>query len=143
MSIRDQILAADDFKSEPVDVPEWGVKLVMRELSVADRGRLVMNDIERVEVAGGFEFIPRHDPIALARIVVASAHEENGEKTFTDDDAELLAAKAYTVVHRLAQTARRLSGLDAEDTEDGEGKAPENGSSETPDGGSSSPSPTT
>lgn len=135
MSIRDQIMAAEDFKSEVVLVPEWGnaetgdLKLVMRELSVNDRGLLLIADSERVEVSGGWDFLPKVDPQAPARIVVLSAYDEAGERVFTDDDVEPLAAKAASVVDRLANVARRLSGMGAVDDE---GKAPESGSSETP-----------
>lgn len=112
MSIRDQILnASDDFKSEVVDVPEWGVKLVMRELNVNDRGRLTLSDFEQVEVAGGWALKPKYDPIAAARVVVLSAYDEDGTRVFTDEDATALGARAFTVVDRLADVTRRLSGL--------------------------------
>lgn len=132
MSIRDKILANDsDFKSEIVDVPEWGVKLTMRELSVADRGRLTLADFEQVEVSGGWVLKPKYDALASARVVVLSAYDEDGSLVFTNEDAETLAKRAFSVVHRLAEVTRRLSGLTNEDGDD-EGKAPGGESSATP-----------
>lgn len=113
MPIRDQILnASGDFNSETVDVPEWGVKLVIRELSVADRGALTLSDLEQVEGPGGSWLLkPKLDPIAAAHLVVKSAYDENGERVFLDDDAEQLAKRSFSVVNRLADIARRLSGF--------------------------------
>lgn len=143
MSLRDKILNTDgDFQSETIDVPEWGVKLVMRELSVADRGKVTFDSFEQVEVAGGWVLKPKFDAIAAAHIVVLSAYDEDGSLVFVDDDADTLAKRAFSVVHRLAQITRRLSGLLDEDGED-EGKAPAEGSSATPPDRDSSNSPTT
>lgn len=112
MSIRDQILAAkNDSQSETVDVPEWGVKLVIRELNVEDRGKLIMSDFEQVETANGWELKPKFDAIAAARVVVCAAYDEDGTRVFEDGDADQLARRAFSVVDRLATVARRLSNL--------------------------------
>lgn len=103
-TLRDKVFnTPDDFKSETVDVPEWETKIVVRELSVADRGALVIDDMGR----------ENGDPIAPARVVIACAYDEDGNKVFTEDgDAERLGARAASVVDRLAAVGRRLSGMD-------------------------------
>lgn len=116
MSVRDQILAAtDDLKSEVVDVPEWGVKLVVREMNVRDRNEYVFSLSERVEGGDGFQYIPINDPLRTTRLVIATTFDGEGNKVFNDDDVDALSQKAAGIIDRLSQTATRLSGLNGED----------------------------
>ena len=125
MSIKDQI-PVDDRKSETVTVPEWNdLKIVIRELDSASRNKYTLSGMERVEVAGGYEFIPVNDPKRQALLVVLSAYEEDGQtRAFEDDDVDFLAARAAGVIDRLSKVARALSGLDmpTDEAEDEAGK---------------------
>lgn len=123
MSIRDNI-PADDRKSETVAVPEWNdTKVVIRELASGDRNAYSMSMLERVDVSGGYNFVPVDDPKRQARLVVLSAYEEDGAtRAFTEDDVDWLAEKSAGAIDLLSKVARRLSGLDI-DAEDEAGKA--------------------
>lgn len=110
---RDQIFAVtDDLNSENVTVPEWGgIELVVRELNMHDRNVYLQSGMERVEVAGGFEFIPVQDPMREARLVILTTFDADGVRVFEDDDLERLGARSSSAVDRLATVATRLSGI--------------------------------
>lgn len=125
MSIKDQI-PADDRKSEVVPVPEWNdLKVVIKELDSGSRNQYMLAGMERVEVAGGYDFLPVNNPKRQALLVVLSAFEEDGTtRAFADDDVDYLAARSAGAIDRLAKVARRLSNLNG-DAEEEAGKASE------------------
>lgn len=125
MSIRDQI-PVDDRKSETVVVPEWNdLKLVIRELDSGSRNKYTLSGMERVDVAGGYEFVPVNDPKRQALLVVLSAYEEDGQtKAFDDDDVDFLAERAASAIDRLSSVALKLSGLNPGEVDEA-GKASE------------------
>lgn len=116
MSAREQILAAnDDLKSEVIVVPEWNdVKVIVRELNVAARSAYFRAITDKVETASGYELVPNYEGLADVHLVIASLYEEDGTKVFGEEHVDALAQRAVTPVGRLADVARRLSGLDQE-----------------------------
>ena len=111
MSLRDQIIGADDLPYEDVDVPEWGCTLRIRGLTAGEAEKF---GAELGEQSGGFEGV-------RARLLVRSVLDpESGLHVFEDGDLEVLGAKSSQVVMRLFETAQRLSGLgDSVDVEAG------------------------
>lgn len=108
MSIRDQILAAEDIRKEIVEVPEWGgIKIEMRSLTGGDRARILETSVDAL----GNVSLTRVYP----EMVIASAFDpETGERVFDDSDKDGLMAKNAVAIDRLAVTATRLSGLNEE-----------------------------
>lgn len=106
MLTREQIVAAKKLKTEEVDVPEWGGKVLVRELT-ADKamelGRQVKQD----------------DRQAMIRWVIAGAvSSDTLEPLFqdTDEDRLLLGGMSAAAILRIGNKAIELSGL-ADDAE--------------------------
>ena len=97
---RDLILKRDDLPREIVSCPEWGGKVTVRALTLAERNRLTEGDEKTVSV----------------RAVIAGAIDaENGAALFVDADLEALSAKNAQVIERLARAILRLSGVNIDE----------------------------
>ena len=107
MSIRDQILAAQDIPSESVDVPEWGVKVEVRGMTGAERTRIM--DLA-VDQKGGVNL-----QFVYPEIVIATSFDPtSGEQIFSPNDRDALLAKSANALDRLASVGMRLSGFTQE-----------------------------
>lgn len=104
MSIRDQILAADDIGTETVNVPAWGVDVEVRGLTLGQR-----NDaITAAREEDGTLNLSRY----YALILIATVSDpETKEKVFRDDDVALILDKSSAPADLLAKKALTLSGL--------------------------------
>ena len=100
--LREQILAADDLGSEDVDVPEWGdgLTLKVRGLNAGE-----VEEFGRAVNEGKLDNL-------LAKMVAKVVMNGDGERVFTDDDVDALAAKSHVPIQRIFQAAQRVSGLD-------------------------------
>lgn len=101
---RDSILNANDFETTEVDVPEWGGTVILRGLSAADR--------DHYEA----EFAQTQDMTNMrSRLVVKALVDHEGNRLFTDKDADELGKKNARVVLRLFDLVRQMSGMSDED----------------------------
>lgn len=112
---KEQILAADDLKSETVDVPEWGGSVIVRMMSGAARdayeaSMIVMKDGKRVADLSNMR----------AKLVAATLVDEAGNPMFSEDEVTALAAKSAAALERIASVAQRLNGLGADAVKDAE-----------------------
>jgi hypothetical protein len=82
----------------PHDVPEWGVRVYLRPLSL--RGSM------RLEDARG-----RDASEAVGLIVARSACDESGQRIWSDDDAARLAEMNGDAVATIAGAVRKLNKL--------------------------------
>jgi len=133
MSLRDQILAAQDTNKEAVAVPEWGFAegLFIKTLSAKDRDlwetSMVSIDAKRREVRrvnlGNMR----------ARLVVLTLVDAEGKRIFADSDVDQLGEKSAAVIGRLFDVAQRVNGLSEEEV-----KALEKNSVSSPDADSAS-----
>lgn len=106
-SLRDKIKAADDLKSELVEVPEWGCIIEVRTLTGAARAQLFGEDV--MDAEGN---VIRDK--AYIKVLIGSCFDpKTGEALFTAEDAEWLSGKSSLATERLAQVATRLSGIGA------------------------------
>ena len=129
MSLRDQILEADDLDRETVDLSDIkgyeGISVQVRSMSAKARSEML---------AGSRDADGNVDLVALyPLIVVATAHNAEGEQLFTPADADALNTKHAGLIERLASAGLRVSGL-TEEASDEAGKD----SPSTPSGGSTS-----
>ena len=106
---KEQILQADDLRRETVEVPEWGGEVLLREL----RGR------ERDAFEEGSMDSKRNVTMTnmRARLVAASAIDEQGERLFSNKEAAALGDKSATALNRLFEVCCRLSGITSDDVD--------------------------
>ncbi|MFZ5852301.1 MAG: hypothetical protein ACOYY2_13035 [Actinomycetota bacterium] len=107
MSLRDTIFAAADIPEEAVEVPEWGVTVLVRGMTGRDRTRL-MN--EAVTDDGDVDLAK----IYPDAIILCTYDPATGERVFADDDRDALLSKAGAALDRISGPAMRLSGFTKE-----------------------------
>jgi hypothetical protein len=104
VSIRDQIIAADDIEVELVEIPEWNVTIMVKSMTGAERGQMlkaVTNKDGQVDISK-----------AISDVLIFTAHDpETEERIFTLADRDLLNEKSGSAIQRAAEVGMRLSGL--------------------------------
>lgn len=107
------ILAADDLKTEDVDVPEWGGTVRVRAFSGRER------DAFEASLVRGDGKDRKVDLTNMrARLVALTVVDESGQKVFTQDDVDLLGAKSGAALDRVFSVAQKLNGLSGADVEE-------------------------
>ena len=110
---RDEILKAQDLPTERVAVPEWGGELLVRGLTGAERDAFEQSI---VETRGKNTRMNLRN--IRAKLVALCCVDEQGNRLFSDEDAELLGRKSAAALNRVFEVAQRLSGLRPEDVEE-------------------------
>jgi hypothetical protein len=110
MLTREQILAADDLKSEDVEVPEWGGSVRVIVMTGAARDAFQERMAESDKSISYF-----HNSL-----LVATAVGDDGAALFTASDMEALREKSAAAVTRVATVAERLNGFGAKAVETAE-----------------------
>lgn len=111
MSLKDQILAAQDLPSEQVRVPEWDVTVTVRGLSARERDEYFMSQA----VIRNGQVVGQDTANATAKLLVKCIRGDDGEPLFGPEHVELLGGKSAAALDRLFKVASRLSGLAEED----------------------------
>lgn len=91
-----EILAAQDRKRELVEVPEWGGSVYVQEISAADA--------ERISEAQSI--------VGFCSLCIV---DENGERLFSEEDAEALGKKGTAAMRRVMDAVTRINGVSEED----------------------------
>jgi hypothetical protein len=105
MMNREQILAAlPVLAREKITIKEWGGVFYVREFTGAERDAWEQAIVENRKNARA---------ITVARCLVTGA----GDRVFKDDDAESLAGQPARILTRIADKARELNKLGADDVE--------------------------
>lgn len=109
VSLRDQILAADDLGRADVSCPEWeeGLVLTVRGLTAGE-----VETFGREVNSGNLENV-------MARMVTRVVMNGDGKRLFQDDDAEALGGKNPKPIQRLFMAAQGLSGIEGDPEEVG------------------------
>ena len=111
MSLRDQILAANDIPSEKVQVPEWGVTVEVRGMTGAGRTRIMDKAVDQ---QGGVNL-----QFVYPEIVIATSFDDiTGEQIFKPSDRDTLLTKSAVALDRLAQVGMKLSGFTQESSDE-------------------------
>lgn len=109
---RDEILGADDLKTESVKVPEWGGVVLVRELTGAERDSW---EASVVKTNGTKVTIDSQN--MRAKLVALCVVDADGKRVFTEKDAVKLGAKSASALDRVVDTARRLSRIGEDELE--------------------------
>ena len=110
---RDAILGAEDLGTEIVDVAEWGGSVTVRGMTGKERDAFEASILER----RGKRMVPNTANVR-AKLVARCCLDENGDRLFTDADAEALGAKSGAAIDRVYEVAARLSGMTDEDIDE-------------------------
>ena len=103
MSLRDTILNADDLGETTLDVPEWGVKILIRGMDGVQRTK-----VQKIATSG--------DVYANADIMILVALDPETQKPIFDRaDREALAGKSGAAVEYVVLEAIRMSGTSIDD----------------------------
>jgi hypothetical protein len=102
---RDQILSANDRKTDVVEVPEWGGSVKIRSMSgaQAEEFKKLVDDDDLTEVQ------------TLIKVISMSAVDDTGSQLFTDSDLEALAEKSITVLNHVAAACMKVNGFNQEE----------------------------
>lgn len=108
---KEQILNADDLKSEVIDVPEWAVDGQVRVCTMSGFSR------DRFEAGitgknGGMNMSNIRAKLAAATIV-----DESGKLLFDEDDVVKLGHKSCAALDRVFAAAQRLNMISNADVE--------------------------
>lgn len=103
---REQILQALDRVMEPVEVPEWGGVVYVRNLNGRARDKF---EASRFRMRGK-EVEVIHEN-TRATLLSLSLCDESGALLFTESDIAQLGEKSAAVLDRLFEVAQRISGL--------------------------------
>lgn len=101
LSARDKIRSIDDRPSRIVDIPEWGLKLEVRGLTVRQQADLAdrrSGDPSASEVIGEILLATVFDP-------------ETGQAVFTREDLGWLMERSAVAIDRITTAAAELSGI--------------------------------
>lgn len=104
------ILAAQDLKTEVVDVPEWGGKVKVCGLSATDRDGFENEMFEQSQSPGM--------KIVRASLCARCIVDEKNKRLFTDGEVKQLGAKSAVALNRVFKVAQKLCGLREEDVEE-------------------------
>lgn len=108
MSLRDRILEAADIPEELVEIPEWGVTVLVRGLDGKSRTRMLAKAANQ---ESGQVDLQRIYP----ELVIACTYDpEERDPLFTSDDEDRVMAKSGAALDRITTAAMRLSGMNGE-----------------------------
>lgn len=112
---REQILGIKDLKIEPIFVPEWNDTVYVRSMTGAERDAFEASIYEFNQSTGKsklkLEFM-------RARLCSFTICDQEGNRLFTDEDVQALAAKNSTALLRIVSLAQRLSAVTDEDLQE-------------------------
>ncbi len=107
------ILAANDLKSEDIEVPEWGGAVRVRSFTGRER-----DAFEASMVRGDGKDRKVDLTNMRARLVGLTVIDETGQRLFTDEEVDLLGAKSGAALDRVFAVAQKLNGLSGADVEE-------------------------
>jgi hypothetical protein len=99
---RKSILAVDDVRKERFAVPEWKGDVFLRVLTGTDRDRFEESYADQKMKAFRIRFLL----LALC--------DEDGERLFSDDEADVLGKKSSVVINRLFEAGWKLNAFTQE-----------------------------
>jgi hypothetical protein len=118
---REEILAlAGKLQREEVLVPEWDARVLVRELTAAERDEFEASVVKRRGKGGDFDVVMRG---LRAKLVILTVIDAKGNRIFNDADQDALSQVGAHAIDRIFSVAQRLSGLTKEDLDELAGKS--------------------
>lgn len=105
MSLRDQIVAANDRTTRQVEVPEWGVTVELRSMTAGQRIAMYQS---AYDPNSGQTDLKTLYPAVLTACVF---DPKTKQPVFAQEDAEAILDKSGVVIERIAMEAISLSGI--------------------------------
>ena len=118
MGIRDTILNADDVTFATVEVPEWGVTVAVKGLTIAEQQRFMRTVRKRTGRESDYQV--DRDKFQIQLIIATVVDVDTHETIFEAADADALNAKSAKAASRLYEVASRLSGFSSDDDAEAE-----------------------
>ena len=110
---RDDILKAQDLKTETVHVPEWGGDVTVRGMTGAERDKF---ESSIVQTRGKDQTLNMAN--IRAKLASMTICDEGGKRLFSEADVQQLSAKSAQALQRIFAVAQRLSGIGEEDVQE-------------------------
>jgi len=107
---KQQILQAEDIKTEVVLVPEWEGEVIVRTMSGTDRD--IWDKLMFKESDGDYMNNNR------ARLCACTIVDNDGKLLFNEEDIKTLGEKSSLALNRVFDVAKRLNGLGIDEIED-------------------------
>jgi hypothetical protein len=99
------ILSFEDLKPVPYNIPEWGGKVFIRQLSAAE-------GLELGELLG-----EKQTKGSNVKVLVFCLSDAAGKRLFRDDQTKVLQGKSMKVLNRAAQECLKVNGIGADSAE--------------------------
>jgi hypothetical protein len=99
-----KILSSQDIESELVEVPQWGVTVLVKSMTAKDRSIMISNALES---SGDFNV----QQVLPDLVLLCTYDPETGERVFQDSDRDALVSKSAAPIEAIANVAMRLSGM--------------------------------
>jgi hypothetical protein len=129
---KQQIIESNDLVTKTIPVPQWGGVVIVREAMSRDREEYDRSLVDTQMVNDKPTVVTNYDN-AKARLVVKCLVDEQGNRLFSDAEAEVLGRKNANVIERLFNEITTLSKMGWQAIKDAEKNF-----GGTPDGSSSS-----
>lgn len=115
MSLRDQILTAEDLETRDVEVPEWpdsdGNPTVVQIRTLTGKERDAFESSFAKTGKGGRKVKSDYTNFRAKLLVRCLQDPATGEPIFTDKDAPRLGQKSSAAIDRLFEVASEMSGI--------------------------------
>jgi hypothetical protein len=107
---KEQILKAEDLKTEIVEVEEWGGSVNVRTMTGTERDAFEQSIVEGKDKTNLANI--------RARLCAVTIVDENGNRLFNDEDVVELGKKSAAALDRVATVAQKLNGFRNKDIEE-------------------------
>ncbi|MCE5185075.1 MAG: hypothetical protein LLF76_03000 [Planctomycetaceae bacterium] len=111
---REQILAASALKTDTVDVPELGGKVMIQEMTAAERDSFEASQLQK----NGKNYETNFQNLRAKLIVRCVIDAQKKVRLFTDDDAVIVGQLPASKIDKLFSACQRLNGLSKADVEE-------------------------
>jgi len=107
---REQILSAEDIKTEEVEVPEWGGTVLVKGMNGKERDAFEMSFLDGSRATT--------ENIRAKLVSLTIIDPETNKQLFTVADIDALGQKSAKALDRIFEIAQRLSKIGANDVEE-------------------------
>lgn len=116
MKLSEQILAANDLPTKPVEVPEWGLTVYVRAMNGSERDAYEADLIDNKDK-------PNKEKLRnmRAKMVVLCVVDEDGERVFEEDQVDEVGRKSANALNRIVDEVQKMNALSDDDIGEIEG----------------------